>query len=392
MPLTDTDFSADAPISIALVSSSVTQSFNGNVAVTNSIEVYQFNSASIPWTITGSVTINNQPNITVSASIGSIESVGQGTSGSVPWKFIFHDGINEFGTSPLFPFWTTGSITIDNFPEVQAITGSVIVPNIVTVTGTIVQENYQVTQSVKIDQSILLPVSISNLYQTQNITGSVAVINFPINQLVSQFNSGSIPWKFIYNDGTKTYGTSSINPIFISGSTKIDPSNNAIGSVRITDMSGSDNVNLIFDTTDQIHRLAVSAKVSITPPQPPASAIPIQINADTPLNVSSTITSSYLIPSGSVFHMQQVTAGSEGDPNEKGSKVEVYYSSSISGEKIIERIYINGFSQFGSYPDTAFTRDGTAMSGSNSGRIIVKRIRLGGQSLEIDCVVRGFLG
>ena len=176
----------------------------------------------------------------------------------------------------------------------------------------------------------------------------------------------------------------------ITGSVFLEPSNNAIGLVKLTDTTGSNTAALFYDENEKLYRLGVAAKVTIVPPTAPAIATPVQINADEPLEVASLSTSSYGIPNGKVFHLQQITAGSEGDPNEKGSKVEVSYSSSL-GDKIIERIYINGFSQFGSYPDTSFSRDGTAMSGSNGGKIVVKRRRLGGSALEIDCVVRGYL-
>lgn len=90
--------------------------------------------------------------------------VSQGNPGGIAdaWNVKVTDGVNVLGT-PANPLWTTGSFSVNNFPTVQAVSGTVNVGN------------FPVTQSVKIDQSIILPVSVSNFPAIQTITGSVTV-------------------------------------------------------------------------------------------------------------------------------------------------------------------------------------------------------------------------
>lgn len=122
-----------------------------------------------------------------------------------------------FGSSS--PFWVTGSVqstavfpsslnvTIVTSSITQSVTGSITVGNSITLLTSsqpVFVTNATITQSVKIDQSTTLPVSISNFPSIQtvtgtitvpnlvNITGSVSVLN---NATVAQGPSGSIPWK-----------------------------------------------------------------------------------------------------------------------------------------------------------------------------------------------------
>lgn len=94
----------------------------------------------------------------------------------------------------------TGSFTVNNFPVTQSvkldqtITLPVSISNFPTVqqvTGTITVNNPTIlptTQSVKIDQSITLPVSVSNLI---TITGSVTQNNFPVTQSIKLVDIGT---------------------------------------------------------------------------------------------------------------------------------------------------------------------------------------------------------
>jgi len=148
-----------------------------------------------------------------------------------------------------------------------------------------------------------------------------------------------------------------------------------------------------FDATESEYRLLVDAKAQLTPPVAPPSTTPKTVTSSTPLTVTgnSTHTADYIIPSGKTFHMQQVVCGAEGDPNERGSKVEIFYVDSSSVEHLVERIYLQSTTQYGIYPDTDSARDGTLMSGNGTTTLIrINRIRLGGGNAEIDVVLRGY--
>lgn len=164
---------------------------------------------------------------------------------------------------------------------------------------------------------------------------------------------------------------------------------NVRSNVILYDKDGN-AVAVPFDGIDEIYRLAITGKVSISRPDLPPAATEVSIDASSPLSVTGTETTNHAIASGKTFHMQQVTAGAEGDPSDAGSKVEIFYVDSGSTEHIIERVYIVGFSQFAIYPDTTQARDGTSLDGTGTELIRVKRIRFGGNAQEIDAVVRGF--
>lgn len=130
-----------------------------------------------------------------------------------------------------------------------------------------------------------------------------------------------------------------------------------------------------------------------TPPAPPATT-PITISADDPINVSGSTSpaiTDFVIPDTKTFTVTQVVAGAEGDSNDKGSKVELYYVDSSSVEHLISRLYLIGDSRE-SFPNTAITRDNTEMIGDGvNTKIRIKRIRLGNASLEIDALIRGYI-
>ena len=150
-------------------------------------------------------------------------------------------------------------------------------------------------------------------------------------------------------------------------------------------------VQMVFDGEDSIYRVAVSGKVSVQIPPPPEGGVEKQVSQnDANLDVSTTHDTTYVITNAKTFVIQQVVVGAEGDPNEKGSKVEIIYYDGTT-EHLVDRIYISGTSLFGNYPDASQARDGTAMTGNGTTKtIIIRRTRLGGAALEIDCVVRGY--
>jgi hypothetical protein len=144
------------------------------------------------------------------------------------------------------------------------------------------------------------------------------------------------------------------------------------------------------DPIDGIRRLQIEGKVVTAPAPPPPGGTAVTIAGDSPLSVSTIEVTNYIIPNGVTFYVQQIVAGAEGDPTEKGSKIEVYFYDGTT-EHIVDRIYITGFTQYGSYPNTGSSRDGTMMTGNGTTKTIrVKRIRIGGSAQEIDAVVRGY--
>jgi len=149
-------------------------------------------------------------------------------------------------------------------------------------------------------------------------------------------------------------------------------------------------ITVTEDIQDFKHRLAIEGKVSVSAPTAPPAATSVSIPADTPLDVSNTETTEWTIPNGVTFTLSQITYGAEGDPNEKGSKITVYYVDSGGTPHVIDRAYFTGFSgQI--FPDTSEARDGTSMTGNGTSTLIrIVRERLGGATLEIDCVARGY--
>jgi hypothetical protein len=146
------------------------------------------------------------------------------------------------------------------------------------------------------------------------------------------------------------------------------------------------------DSEDGKNRLEVSGKFSISAPPPPPAATPKQVAADTPLDVTGTLDTDYEITDGTTFTVQSITGGSEGDPTEKGAKIEVIYVDFSLVEHVISRIYLVGQS-IQVFPDTSTARDGTALVGNataGQGLIRVRRLQFGGGTRELEAVVRGF--
>ena len=197
------------------------------------------------------------------------------------------------------------------------------------------------------------------------------------------------------DDGVPIF--SIIDVVAVTGSVALSEAiplgDNKIGRVSVTDVSGSNQVAVVFDPEDNVYRFATTGKVSVTVAPPPAGGSAIAYAADTPLVVSNTEDSDFVLPDGKTLHIQQVVAGAAGDPSEKGSVVEIYYVDASSVEHLVDRIYTAGFTEFGNYPDTSITRDGTELLGDTSGTdtlIRIRRRRIAGASAEIDAVVRGY--
>jgi hypothetical protein len=163
---------------------------------------------------------------------------------------------------------------------------------------------------------------------------------------------------------------------------------NVIGRVKITD--GTEVADIITDSEDGINRLQIKGKVSVSAPQAPATATAVTLASDTPLDMTGTEENSYTITDGKTFTITSVVAGAEGDPTEKGSKIEVIFDQNGT-EKVIDRIYLTG-QTVAIYPDTSESRDGTSLDGNPGGtnKIILRRVRLSGSTQEVDAVLRGY--
>lgn len=147
---------------------------------------------------------------------------------------------------------------------------------------------------------------------------------------------------------------------------------------------------ITVDPQDNKKRVEITGKVSVSTPDAPPSSTPRTVEANTPLGISATSTTNYVIPNGVTFTLLSVTAGSEGDPNERGNKVEVSYVDAASVVHLIERIYISS-QTIQIYPNTDRARDETIMVGNGTTtQLRIVRYRLGGGTTECDVIVRGF--
>lgn len=134
-----------------------------------------------------------------------------------------------------------------------------------------------------------------------------------------------------------------------------------------------------------IYRVNVVGKVTITGASPPPATNPAVIYASTPL-VVGTHDTTFVIPNGQTFHLQEIVAGNADSP--KGASVEVIYNNGVM--HLVERVYTSGATITVGYPDRSAARDGTPMVGNGSHTIIVRRAKFSGTNLAIDAVVRGY--
>lgn len=160
------------------------------------------------------------------------------------------------------------------------------------------------------------------------------------------------------------------------------------------DLAGTTHhMSLIEDETiPGLYRLAITGKVSVQVAPPPEGGVPVTYFADNPLSISqaqSPHDTDITLPTGKILVIQQIIAGCQGDPSADGSKTEVVFDD--GAEHLIDRIFITGQTQFGNYPDTTEARDGTALTGNGTNKLVLRRSRLSNSGQEIDLVVRGYL-
>ena len=154
----------------------------------------------------------------------------------------------------------------------------------------------------------------------------------------------------------------------------------------IATVSGVDGVRLGVDTAPIV--LAIDQPVlavSIVPQPIPPGSVGVFIAADNPLIVNTDDTT-FTIPSGKTFYLQQIIVGNE-DPA-KGARVEVLYDDGT--ERMVARTYTAGETVAVPIANQSVARDGTTMSGTGSNTIIVRRSKLTGSDLQVDAVVRGY--
>lgn len=128
------------------------------------------------------------------------------------------------------------------------------------------------------------------------------------------------------------------------------------------------------------------------PPAAPPGTVEKRIIADTPLvvnNANSPHNTEYVITNGKTLRIQSIRVGSSKDPSEKGARVEVIYHNGT--EHLFDRFFTADTTlQPHFYPDRSTTRDGTAMVGNGSHKLIVRRTRLSSPDQEIDVVVEAY--
>jgi hypothetical protein len=158
------------------------------------------------------------------------------------------------------------------------------------------------------------------------------------------------------------------------------------GPVSLADADGND-ISSQLDVG--VRRIEMAGKVTVIGAQPPPSTTPFAIFADTPLVVGNADTV-YVIPDGTVAHIQQLSAGNE-DPT-KGAVIEVIYNDAGT-ERLVARIYTAGQTELFSFADISASRDGTSMTGNAGGTktIILRRTKFAGSDIAIDAVIRGYL-
>jgi len=137
-----------------------------------------------------------------------------------------------------------------------------------------------------------------------------------------------------------------------------------------------------------------------SPPQPPAGTTPFglavvesEIEVGSGGDVSSPHdTDSAIIANGDTLFLQLALVGTEGDPAESGSKVEVYWVEGAGVvEHLVERFYIDGATNSYPLPDLQEARDGEAMVGNGTNTFLrVRRIRFSNTAKEVDFDVRGY--
>jgi hypothetical protein len=161
----------------------------------------------------------------------------------------------------------------------------------------------------------------------------------------------------------------------------------ATHSTQPVKLASADGTKIATLTDDAgVIRQEVTGKVSVIGAVPPPSTTGAIIYANSPLSVGRH-TTTFSIPDGETFHLQEVTAGNE-NPT-KGAVVEVLYDN--GSEHLVARVYTNGETISIGYPDLVAAQDGTALLGAaGTSNILVRRQKFSGSNIAIDATVTGY--
>jgi hypothetical protein len=162
------------------------------------------------------------------------------------------------------------------------------------------------------------------------------------------------------------------------------------------DLGGTDQIPTVsVDSVDGKNRVAVDGKVSIEPPAPPDTGVRKIFFADTPAVVqgNNEHDTDIIITDTKRMYIQQVIVGAEGDPNQAGSIIRLFYSPDAGTTlHLIQKFYVRGHSYTISFPNVDEARDGTKLNGvaTDQGLFRIRRERLGGGNQEVDATVIGY--
>ena len=156
------------------------------------------------------------------------------------------------------------------------------------------------------------------------------------------------------------------------------------------------------DAQDYAHNLVTDGegvlKVSNQPPQPPPGTTPFSLAvAEVDLEISAPPAyhdqESAVIGSGLVLYLQTFASGAAGDPNERGSRVDILWREGVGPtDHVVTRMYIGGQSLSFTLPDVKAARDGTSLTGDGSTtKVVIRRYRLSNAASEVDAEVRGYM-
>lgn len=159
-------------------------------------------------------------------------------------------------------------------------------------------------------------------------------------------------------------------------------------------LGGSDGLNLrtlLVSPTGQLN-------VIVSPPVPPAGATEFvfavsesQLRVGSGGDVASPHDAdSAVIANGTTLKVQLVEVGTEGDPTESGSKIEVYWVTAGPVLHLLTRLFVNAESTVFTFPSISKARDGTLMVGNGTNFLRVRRSRFSAAQKQIDFAVRGY--
>jgi hypothetical protein len=138
--------------------------------------------------------------------------------------------------------------------------------------------------------------------------------------------------------------------------------------------------------------------VATQPPSPPPGTTEFVLAQDeVDLSIdgaaSPATKDSAIIGDGVNVYIQSFSAGAAGDPNEKGSKVEILWvEGSPEVEHIVERLYVGGASVSLELPNINKARDGTLLTGNGSNtKVRLRRVRFSNSAQEVDGEIRGYI-